>query len=79
MPAYRHTCDIGHHHAALAILTQVRPGVFICDDHMAARDKARDQHAAQTNRTTAVDEARQRLLGIWRAEQRRLKHGGPTW
>ena len=79
MTTYRFVCDHGKHHAAWADLHEVRPAIWLCTRHLADHDAARDQWAAQTNRTTAIDEATQRLLGIWRIEQQRQKHGRQSW
>lgn len=78
MPAYRYACDRCHERMALAILTEVRPAVFVCDPCIRHDDAARDQWAAQTN-TSPLDEATQRILGLWHIRQRRQQHGGASW
>lgn len=78
MRATRYVCDQGKHHHPLADLTEVQPAVFLCTEHLTARDRARDQWAAQTS-TSPLDRTTQMLLGIWHAEQERQKHGGASW
>jgi len=65
MPIYRDVCEVGKHFAAKAVLTEVAPAIWLCDEHLKQRDAARDQWAAQTN-TSPLDEDTRRLLGTWR-------------